>query len=144
MNGLITWWRFSMFYYLLRKCDELLLSVLRTELIAGRDEVCRTIIQLQKKMSKSSCPEVFLRKDILKICGKFTGDYPYRSAISIKLLWNFIEITIRLGYSPVNLLHISITPFYKNTSGWLLLKWILAIRISENIWLNSRTKKVLN
>ena len=133
MNGLITWWRFSIFYYLLRKCDELLLSVLRTELIAGRDEVCRTVIQLQKKMSKSSCPEVFLRKDVLKICGKFTGDYPYRSAISIKLLWNFIEITIRLGYSPVNLLHIFITPFYKNTSGWLLLKWILAIRISENI-----------
>ena len=133
MNGLITWWRFSMFYCLLRKCDELLLSVLRTELIAGRDEVCRTIIQLQKKMSKSSCPEVFLRKDVLKICGKFTGDYPYRSAISIKLLWNFIEITIRLGYSPVNLQHIFITPFYKNTSGWLLLKWILAIRNSENI-----------
>ena len=35
--------------------------------------------------------------------------------------WNFIEITLRLGCSPVNLLHIFRTPFPKNTSGWLLL-----------------------
>ena len=31
----------------------------------------------------------------------------------------FIEITIRLGRSAVNLLHISRTPFTKNTSGWV-------------------------
>ena len=36
-------------------------------------------------------PEVFLRKGILKICSKFTGEHPYQSAILIKLLWNFIE-----------------------------------------------------
>ena len=34
---------------------------------------------------------------------------------------NFIEITLRHGCSPVNLLHIFRTPFTKNTSGWLLL-----------------------
>ena len=34
---------------------------------------------------------------------------------------NFIEIALRHGYSPVNLLHILRTPFYKNTSGELLL-----------------------
>ena len=34
---------------------------------------------------------------------------------------NFIEITLRHGCSPVNLLHIFGTTFLKNTSGWLLL-----------------------
>ena len=33
----------------------------------------------------SSPPEVFLRKDVLKICSKFTGEPPSRSAISISL-----------------------------------------------------------
>ena len=34
---------------------------------------------------------------------------------------NFIEITLRYGCSPVNLLHVFRTLFLKNTSGWLLL-----------------------
>ena len=34
---------------------------------------------------------------------------------------NFIEIALRHGYSPVNLLYIFRTTFSKNTSGWLLL-----------------------
>ena len=34
---------------------------------------------------------------------------------------NFIEIALRHGCSPVNLLHIFRTPFPKNTSGRLLL-----------------------
>ena len=34
--------------------------------------------------SRSSRPEVFLRKVVLKICSKFTGDHPCRKAISIK------------------------------------------------------------
>ena len=50
-----------------------------------------------------------------------TGDHPSWSAISLKLLCNFIEITLRHGYSPVNLLHIFRTLFPKNTSWWLLL-----------------------
>ena len=64
--------------------------------------------------SRSSPPEVFLRKDVLKICSKFTGKHLGRIVISIKLLRN--------GCSPVNLLHISRSPFPKNTSGELLLK----------------------
>ena len=40
----------------------------------------------------------------------------------VALLCNFIEITLRHGCSPVNLLHIFRTPFPRNTSGWLLLK----------------------
>ena len=35
---------------------------------------------------RSSRPEVFLRKGVLKICSKFTGEHACRSVISIKLL----------------------------------------------------------
>ena len=72
-------------------------------------------------MFRSSHPEVFLVKGILKICSKFTGEHLCRSAISIKLLCNFIEIALRHGCSTVNLLHIFRTRSLKNTSGWLLL-----------------------
>ena len=64
---------------------------------------------------------MFLRKDILKICSKLTGEHPCRSAISIKLYSNFIEIALRHGCSVVNLLQTFRTSFLKNTSGWLRL-----------------------
>ena len=59
---------------------------------------------------RSSGPEVFLGKGVLKICSKFTGDHPCESAISIKLL------------------HILRTTFLKNTSGWLLL-WFPEVKV---------------
>ena len=71
--------------------------------------------------NRSSHPEVFLGKGVLKICSKFTGEHPCQSAISMKLLCNFITITLRYGCSPVNLLHIFRISFLKNTSEWLLL-----------------------
>ena len=40
--------------------------------------------------ARSSRPEVFLEKGILKICSKFKGEHPCQSAILIKLLYNFI------------------------------------------------------
>ena len=43
--------------------------------------------------------------------------HPCRSAISK----NFIEIALRHGWSPVNLLHIFRATFSENTSGRLLL-----------------------
>ena len=46
---------------------------------------------------RSSRRELFLEKGVLKICSKFTGEYPCRSATSIKLLCNFIEIVLRHG-----------------------------------------------
>ena len=52
---------------------------------------------------------------------QFPGEHRCRKVISIKLQSNFIEITLRHGCSPVNLLHIFRTPFSRNTSGWLLL-----------------------
>ena len=70
---------------------------------------------------KSSHPGMFLMKGVMKICSKFTGEQPCQSVISIKLQSNFIEIALRHGCSPVNLLHIFKTPFPRNTSGWLLL-----------------------
>ena len=63
----------------------------------------------------------------LKICSKFSGEHPRRSAISIKLQSNFIEIALLHGCSPVHLLHIFRTPFPKNTSGWLLLEILLLV-----------------
>ena len=73
---------------------------------------------------RSSHPEVFLIKGVLKIYSKFTGEHPWRSVISIKLQSNFIEITLWHECSPVNLLYIFRTPFIKNTSGRLLLSTV--------------------
>ena len=69
----------------------------------------------------SSPPEVFLGRNILAIFSKFTGEHSYRCVISIKPLYNFIEITLWHGCSCVNLLNIFRTPFYKNTYAGLLL-----------------------
>ena len=73
---------------------------------------------------RSSRPEVFIRKGVLKLCRKFTGEHPYQSVISIQLLYNFIEIALRHRCSPVNLLHNFRTPCPKNSSWWVLLHWI--------------------
>ena len=43
------------------------------------------------QLSRSSPSELFLGKGFLKICSKFTGEHPCRSAISVKLLCNFIK-----------------------------------------------------
>ena len=67
----------------------------------------KTLIVCFQTLSRSSSPEVFLRKGVLKICSKFTGKHPCR-------LCNFIEITLRL-------LHIFRAHFYKNNCGGLLL-----------------------
>ena len=40
---------------------------------------------------RNSHPEVFLRKDVLKICRKFTGEHPCRNAVSIKLLATLLK-----------------------------------------------------
>ena len=63
---------------------------------------------------------MFLAKDVLKTCSTFTVEHPCRNGISIKLS-HFIEITLRHECSTVNLLHIFITPFPRNTSAWLFL-----------------------
>ena len=76
----------------------------------------------KSKINRSSRPEMFFRKSVLKICSKFKGEHLCWSVISIKLESNFIEITLHHWCYPVNLLHIFRTAFPNNTSGRLLLK----------------------
>ena len=65
---------------------------------------------------------MFLGKVVLKICSKFTGEHPCRTAISVEMFCKFFEIALRHGRSPINLPHIFRPPFYKNTSERLLLQ----------------------
>ena len=105
--------------------DVILMSLLRVLNILLKRNIHfshkKAFCQKLKCIFRSSPWEVFFRKGVLKIFSKFTGEYPCRSAVSIKLLCNFIEIALRHGCSPVNLLYIFLTPFPRNTSGWLLL-----------------------
>ena len=64
---------------------------------------------------------VVLIKVVLKIYSKFTGEHLCRSEISIQLLCNFIELTLRHGCSCINLRHIFRTPFHNKSFGGLLL-----------------------
>ena len=73
---------------------------------------------------KSSRPEVFLGKNVLKICSKFTREHPCRSAISIKLQ--------------------SRTPFPKNTSRWLLLEVIISLSMDFYILFLPSAKSKVN
>ena len=84
-------------------------------------------------IARSSPPQAFLQKVVLKICSKFTGEQPCRSVISIKLQSNFIEITLRHVCYTVNLLHVFGTPFYKNTYGGLLLYCHLYIILTKQL-----------
>ena len=45
--------------------------------------------------TKRNASEVFLGKDVLKICSKFSGDHPRQSAITMKLQSSIIEIPLR-------------------------------------------------
>ena len=81
-------------------------------------------IYIQKQLSRG-----VIRKGVLKICSKFTGEHPCRSVISIKLQSNFLEIKLRHGFTSGNLLHFFRIPFTKNTSGRLLLHTYLSIQL---------------
>ena len=81
------------------------LSIILTEAVIQR---------CSEKMCSESMQQIYRRTSMLKW-----------SVISIKLLSNFIEITLRHGCSRVNLLHVSRKPFTKNTYGWLLLTVLL-------------------
>ena len=79
-------------------------------------------LRIGKTKVRSSHPDVFLEKSVLKIYSKFTGEHACRSTISITLQSNFIEIALRHGCSSANLPHIFRTPFPKDTSWRLLLQ----------------------
>ena len=69
---------------------------------------------------RSSSPEVFLGKGVLKICSRFTGEHPCQSVISVKIQSNIIKITFRHGCS-VDLRYIFRGSFPKNSPAGLLL-----------------------
>ena len=50
------------------------------------------------------------------------------NVISIKMQSNFVEIKLRHGCSPVNLLHFFKTSFFNSTSGGMLLKNLRRLR----------------
>ena len=51
--------------------------------------------------SEAAVQRCSLKNRVLKICNKVTGEHPYTSMISIKLLCNFTEIMLWHGCSPV-------------------------------------------
>ena len=96
------------------KDDDLLLYIILNALSCIRFVLCRSVQ-----------PKVFLGKGILKIWNKSTGEHSSRIVISVRLLCNFIEITLRQGCSPVNLLHIFRTEqvSWVDALTFLLLLW---------------------
>ena len=72
-----------------------------------------------------------LEKGFSEIIQQIYRKHPCRSAISIKLFCNVIEIALQHGYSPVNLLHIFRTPFCKNAYGGLLLNEVEDTNLSS-------------
>ena len=87
--------------------------------------------------NRSSHPVVFLGKSVLKICTKFTREHQSRSAISMKLPCNFIEITLRHGCSPVNLLYVCVCLYsstVKASSVCKMSKTYLRVRINDLVF----------
>ena len=59
--------------------------------VMNASRMCQAICRISFKsilLTRSSLPEVFLGKGVLKICSKFKGQHPCRSVISTKLLCN--------------------------------------------------------
>ena len=61
---------------------------------------------------RSSCPEVFCKKDVLRNFAKFTGKHLYQNSFLIKL---------QPRCFPVNSAKFLRTPFFKKHLRWLLL-----------------------
>ena len=92
-------------------------------------------------ISRSSSPEVFLRKGVLKICRNYNGEHPYQGAISIKLLCNIWCVALQyICFAALlkshfvmavllYLLHIFRMAIPKNTSGWLKVFWMQVERV---------------
>ena len=110
----------------------------------------RILITTELEMLRSNHPELFLEKGVLKICSKFTGEHPCWSVISVKLLYNFIEITLRHGCSRVNFLYIFRTPlndcFWMLEKSYFLISAFYIIRALQMSWLNRNylSSKILN
>ena len=88
----------------------------------------------RKECTNRNSHQVFWKINILKVLKNNTKGPNFKQNVAfdfLTLLCKCIEITPRLGCSPVNLLHIFRTPFPKNTSRRLLL----FLRIFEQLFL---------
>ena len=122
-NALVCWSMISLTFKFQRWVSIYYVKIQKQLTLSMCDYISVLVISifLGVKMIRSSRPKLFLKKDVLKISSKFTGEHPCQNAILIKLQSNLIETTLRHGCSPVNLLHIFRTPFLKDTSGRLFL-----------------------
>ena len=77
-----------------------------------------------RPMDRSSPPVGVLIKSCSENMQQFYSRTRMPKCDFNEVVYNFIEITLRHGCSPVNVLHIFGTPFLKNNSGWLLLKHV--------------------
>ena len=113
-------------------CGQLLVFPNNVSRICSRKLKMRMIYHMNNPF-RSSHPEVFRRKGVLKIYSKFTRENTCRSVISIKSQSNFIEIILRHGFSPVNLLHIFRAPFLKNL--WLTVFLLFNVLLFLDLYL---------
>ena len=64
---------------------------------------------------------MFLKKGVLELCSKFTGEHPCQSGTSMKLQSNLLKLHFGMRVFAISLLYIFRTPLPKNSSGWLLV-----------------------
>ena len=80
----------------------------------------------QDQRSCHRSPEVFYKKDVLKIFVKFTGKHLHQNFLFNKFAGlrraSLLQNRLRHRYFPVNFTEILRTSFLQNTSGQLLLK----------------------
>ena len=79
-----SFWRLSVTWIFLRISINRVLAIVFNQWIIQAFINCPITFDW-RKFVRSSSPEVFLRKGVLKICSKFTGEHPCRSVISTKL-----------------------------------------------------------
>ena len=68
-------------------------GILSPQKAATRDNLA----QAEVRRFRNGHPEVFLRKGVPKICGKFTGEHPCRSVISVKLQSNHFKCGLEIN-----------------------------------------------
>ena len=74
-----------------------IISFLAFDVVSGYHETFYSKIQKCEKF-RSSHPEAFLGKGVLKICSKFTVDHPCRSVISKKLQSILLKSHFSMGF----------------------------------------------
>ena len=98
-NALVCWSMISLTFKFQRWVSIYYVKIQKQLTLSMCDYISVLVISifLGVKMIRSSRPKLFLKKDVLKISSKFTGEHPCQSAILIKLQSSFIESNFDLG-----------------------------------------------